>query len=51
MHNSMADLHAVYLVVEYLVVFNKSCLQLDLAHLGVTLAGSECHVKGVKIGR
>ena len=31
-------------------LFNKSCLHLHLAHLGVTLAGSACRVKGVKIG-
>ena len=33
------------------VLFNKSCLQPDLAHLGVTLAGGACHVKDVKIDR
>ena len=32
-------------------LFNKSSLQPDLAHLGVTLAGSAGRVKGVKIGR
>ena len=33
-------------------IFNKSCLQLDLAHLRVTLTGSARRVKvGVKIGR
>ena len=30
---------------------NKSCLQSNLAHLGITLAGSARRVKGVKIGR
>ena len=32
-------------------LFNISRLKPDLAHLGVTLAGSACRVKGVKIGR
>ena len=32
-------------------LFSKSCLQPDLARLGVTLAGSVCRVKGVEIGR
>ena len=32
--------------------FNRSCLQPDLARLGVALAGSACRVSGVnKIGR
>ena len=31
-------------------IFNKSGLHLDLARLGVTRAGSGCHMKGVKIG-
>ena len=30
-------------------LFNKSSLQLELAHLGVTLADRACRVKGVKI--
>ena len=34
-------------------LFNKSCPQLDLAHLrgGGTLVGSACRMKGVKMAR
>ena len=43
------DLHAVF--TEVVALFSKSWLQPDSAHLGVTLTGSACRVKGVNIDR